>query len=186
MDPRFLPSILLYASRHGIETSEFYFSLFFPSVASASKSHVIYKPLVVVNQKPLLLARSRCWRKLWEKVLPALPRGHAQFKRGTDCLSSQHCIVNTFFSFLLKLQRVWGLLLYFLTGFFILWSGQKRKCLNKSDVLHSLWPRGHKYMDIVCLRVLPLAWSLSRVLTPFFHSSICSWRGLIRPSKKIL
>lgn len=101
---------------------------------SASKSHVIYKPLVVVNQKPLLLARGRCWRKLWEKVLPALPRGHAQFKPGTDCLSSQHCIVNTFFSFLLKLQRVWGLLLYFLTGFFILWSGQKRKCLNKSDV----------------------------------------------------
>lgn len=64
------------------------------------------------------------------KVLPALPRGHAQFKPGTDCLSLQDCNVNTFFSFLLKFQRVWGLLLYFLTGFFILWSGRKRQSLN--------------------------------------------------------
>lgn len=112
------------------------------------------------------------------KVLPALPRGHAQFKPGTDCLSSQDCVVNTFFSFLLKFQRVWGLLLYFLTGFFVLWSGQKRQSWHKSDV--------HVYLHAVCMHVKPLAWSLSSVFTPFFHSSICSWRGLIRPSKKVL
>lgn len=40
---------------------------------------------------------------------------------------------------------------------------------------------------LVCdLFVLPLAWSLSKVLTPLFHSSICSCRGLIRPSMKVL
>lgn len=32
----------------------------------------------------------------------------------------------------------------------------------------------------------PFAWSLSKVLTPLFHSSICSCRGLIRPSRKHL
>lgn len=33
-------------------------------------------------------------------------------------------------------------------------------------------------------RLYSFAWSLSKVLTPLFHSSICSCRGLIRPSRK--
>ncbi len=68
--------------------------------------------------------------------------------------------------------------------------------LKKSTLYIALKCYGHQsnfwinissyYCVYLYLSVLPLAWSLSKVLTPLFHSSICSCSGLIRLSRKAL